>query len=60
MTITDQPTRTEIHEALANVNHRARREMPVTRRLTTDEPTPWDKRHATIDSLLDELERVRG
>jgi hypothetical protein len=60
VSIIDQPTRSEIIEGLTNLTHRARREMPVTRRFTTDEPTPWDQRHATIDDLLDELERVRG
>ena len=59
-TMVDQPTRSEIVECLTNLARRAAREFPKTRTLTTDEPTPWDSRHETIDALLYELERVGG
>ena len=52
------PTPLEIAEALTNLAHRAAREFPVVG--TTDTPTPWDLRHATINDLLDELDRARG
>jgi hypothetical protein len=57
-TVVDQPTRSEIIEGLTNLVHRATREMPVVGTATL--PTPWDLRHAAIDALLDELERVGG
>lgn len=57
-TMVDQPTRSEIVECLTNLAHRAAREMPVTRKFTTDDPTPWDSRHETIDAMLYELERI--
>lgn len=47
-------TRAEITEALANLVHASRREMPVVG--TALAPTPWDRRHASIDRLLTELE----
>lgn len=58
MTTMAGPTPLEIAEALTNLAHRAAREFPVVG--TTDTPTPWDLRHATINDLLDELDRARG
>jgi hypothetical protein len=58
MTTMAGPTRCELHEALTNLAHRAAREMPVVG--SDEHRTPWDERHATINDLLDELERVRG
>jgi len=51
-TIVDQPTRVEIEEALAALAQRAAREFPVIG--TADSPTPWDRRHAVINDLLEE------
>ena len=51
-TIIDQPTRVEIEEALAALAQRAAREFPVIG--TVDSPTPWDRRHAVINDLLEE------
>jgi hypothetical protein len=50
--------RDELAEGLANLVFAAKREMPVVRRLTTDEPTPWDRRHASIDQMLTDLEAL--
>lgn len=52
--IEQEPTRSELIEGLANLSHAAKREMPVVG--TVLAPTPWDRRHASIDQLLDELE----
>ena len=51
-TIVDQPTRVEIEEALAALAQRAAREFPVVG--SADHPTPYDRRHAQIDELLEE------
>lgn len=49
----DQRTsRAELEEALASLVHRARREFAVVG--TPLAPTPWDRRHASINALLDE------
>lgn len=53
---TEPTTRAEITEALGFQVHRAKREVP--RCGTARYPTPWDRRHATIDRLLDDLERA--
>lgn len=46
--------RTEIHEGLANLNHKAKREI---RCVGNDRlPTPWDRRHAGLNHLLDQLD----
>lgn len=58
MTTMVGPTRMEITEALAHLSRRAAREFPKVGTITA--PTPWDLRHAAIDELLDELERVGG
>ena len=58
MTTMAGPTPIELHEALTNLAHRAAREFPKVG--STDVPTPWDLRHATINDLLDELDRARG
>lgn len=51
--INDDSTREELAEALTNLAHAAQREMPV---VGTDAlPTPWDRRYAAIDELLDRL-----
>ncbi len=52
------PTREELVEGLANLCHAAKREMPKVRRLTTDDPTPWERRHDSIDRLLTQLEAM--
>lgn len=49
-------TRAELQEALTNMCHRARREMPVVG--TPLLPTGWDRRHAEIDRLLTRLENT--
>jgi hypothetical protein len=54
----DEPTRADLCEALSHHVHAAKREMPVVRRLTTDPPTPWERRHASIDQLLTDLEAL--
>jgi hypothetical protein len=51
-TITDQPTRVEIEEALAALAQRAAREFPVIG--MSGAPTPYDRRHEQIDQLLTE------
>lgn len=50
----DATTKAELREAITNVAYRARREMPVVG--TPLLPTGWDRRHAEINRLLDELE----
>lgn len=45
-------------EALANLSHRAQREFPVVG--TPEVPTPWDRRHAAINELLDLLDMERA
>jgi hypothetical protein len=51
-TLTDQPTRVEIEEALAALSRRAAREYPVVG--PVGYPTAWDRRHETINALLEE------
>lgn len=48
--ITDDTTRAELAEALTNLSHAAQREFPVVG--SEDAPTPWDRRHRTINQLL--------
>ncbi len=54
--ISDDSTRLEVIEALVNIGHRASRETPVVG--STEHPTPWDRRHAALDDLLAQLERI--
>lgn len=51
--ITDESTREDLEEALTHLAHAAAREMPVVG--TDAMPTPWDRRHAAIDELLDRM-----
>lgn len=54
--VTDETTRDELVEALGNMNRSAKRTMAV---VGTDlVPTPWDRFHARINALLDDLERA--
>lgn len=48
--------RTEIREALLNLNRKAKREFPRCGPITYGQPTPWDRRHAGINHLLDQLD----
>ena len=52
----DATTKAELAEAMRNVCHRARREFPKVG--TPLRPTPWDRRHAELNRLLDEYERT--
>lgn len=52
--ITDETTRDELVEALGHLCHAAKREFPRTN--TTGVLTGWDKRHAAINSVLDDLD----
>lgn len=54
--ITDQSTRDELVEALGHMVHAAKREFP--RVGSAEHPTAWDRRHAALDALLDDLEFV--
>lgn len=54
--ITDATPRAEIAEAITNMAHRAAREFPVVG--SPEHPTPWDKRHQSINAMLDDLERA--
>lgn len=56
--VTDETTKAELAEALANMLHRAKREMP--RVGTVEHPTPWDKRHAAMDALLEDWVKAPG
>lgn len=54
--IDDSTTLPELAEALAHLCHTAKRCVP---KVGTDEyPTPWDRMHARIDALLDDMERA--
>lgn len=46
--------RAELIEGLANLCHAARREFPKVGTLRA--PTPWDRRHQSINELLTNLE----
>lgn len=46
----DQGDRAQLAEALANLNHAARRKVPKVGSDTL--PTPWDRVHADINILL--------
>lgn len=48
--ITDDTTRTELADALAYVNHEAKRAPHVLG--TAEYPSKWDQRHAMLDALL--------
>lgn len=52
------PTRAELHEALTNLAHQASREFPVVGPITYGVPTPWDRRHAGINWILDQLDML--
>lgn len=52
-TATPAPDIADLIEALAHLVRRAKREMPKVG--ATGHPTPWDRRHAEIDHLLDDL-----
>ena len=54
--VTDETTRAELVSALANVCERAKRIPHAIG--TADLPTEWDRRHAQIDQLLDDLDRA--
>lgn len=54
--VSDDSSREELIEGLVNLCHRAKREMPVVERFTTDEPTPWTCRHRAINEMLSQLE----
>jgi hypothetical protein len=45
-------TRAEVCDQLARLVFAARREMPVTRKFTTDAKTPYDEAHEEIDAKL--------
>lgn len=51
--VTDTSTPAELREAIAHLNHRAKREFHVVG--SADLPTPWDLRHAAINELLYQL-----
>lgn len=51
-----EPSRDELCEALAHMNHRAKREMSVVG--SEKLKTPWDRRHEEIDQMLDDLEAM--
>lgn len=52
--VTDHSTPEQITRAITAENHRAKREMPKVG--ASEWPTPWDRRHARIDAMLDDLE----
>lgn len=58
----EQPgiTRAEIIESLSYLAKAAHREVSLVAKFTNDPPTAWDRRHATINDLLCDLERTRG
>lgn len=49
---------TAVEEALVSLAETAHRCPKVIHKLTTDEPTMWDRRHADIDALLDRLDEL--
>lgn len=52
--ITDETTRAELREALTHLCHAAKREFPRTN--TTGVLIGWDRRHAAINDVLDDLD----
>lgn len=60
MSTTVEPpvTRAEIIEAVTNLALVAGREIYAIEKYTTDPPTPWSRRHAAINDLLDDLDRT--
>lgn len=50
--VTDETTRAELEEALANLNLAAKRAPHVVEKRTTDRPTEWTRRHAALDAVL--------
>lgn len=54
--INDDTSRVELEQALTNLNHRAQREYPVVG--STGHPTPWDRRHAQINAVLDDWQHA--
>lgn len=58
--VTDDTTRDELAEALANLNTFAKRQMYVVEKFTTDSPTAWSRAHQRINALLTDMERVRA
>ena len=51
--VTDESTRAELAECLANVNARAKQVPAVVG--TAELPTEWDRRHQQMDLLLAEI-----
>jgi hypothetical protein len=54
--VTDETTADDLRECLANLCHSAKRCIPVVGNDLL--PTEWDRRHARIDALLDELQQA--
>jgi hypothetical protein len=54
VTVHTDDTREELAEFLRNQCQRAKREFPKVG--SAEQPTAWDKRHATINDMLDDLE----
>lgn len=54
MTVTDEST-AAVKEALVSLVATAKRCPRVIAKLSTDQPTMYDRRHADVDALLDRL-----
>lgn len=52
--VTDDTSRDDLAEYIRNQCHRAKREFP--RVGSEDQPTAWDKRHAAINAMLDDMD----
>lgn len=50
--------RDDLVEYLANLTAFARRQPAITAKLTTDEPTRYDRAHTNINNALDDLLRL--
>lgn len=54
--VTEDTTRADLAEAIANLNRTAKRQMYVVEKFTTDPPSKWSQMHARLNDLLTEHE----